>query len=243
MDFYRALTDNDRGGHGKNWVERRLHQTSHHVRQIKWEEIEDGLKVEVTGRIAPPVLAWGVDTVSTFHFRGDSVSLKIHGKPHGLLLPETFARIGITTAIKGIEAIKWWGRGPGETYNDKKYSQPIGNHTASVDELWVDYEFPQDGGNRTDVRWVEFAGKDGERIMRARFGDLDGASFSAMHYTTKDIDECTHPYQLHKRKREDTVVRLDWKHHGQGGGSCGPPTLPQYQLQVGKEFEFEILLD
>lgn len=244
MDFYRALTDNDRGGHGGQWKERRLHQTTSQARQIKWHLADDGVEVQVAGRIAPPALAWGVDTAWTYSFRGDSLSIRVRGKPGGPYLPETFARVGLTLGLAGVDRVRWWGRGPGESYRDKKLSQQFGNWRAGVDDLWVDYEFPQDGGNRTDVRWVEFRGAAaGGRVLRARFGDLEGASFSAMRYTTKDVDECTHPYELHRRKREDTVVRLDWMHHGLGTGSCGPWTLPQYQLRTDREFDVEILLD
>lgn len=242
MDFYRALTDNDRGGHGKEWQERRLHQTSHHVRQVQWHTDSNTVQVQVTGRIAPPVLAWAVDVVTTYDFHGDALRINVHGKPHGLRLPETFARIGVTVGLDSVSDVKWWGRGPGESYVDKKFSQGFGNWSSNVDDLWVDYEFPQDGGNRTDVRWVEFVGSRG-RVLRARFGDFGGASFSAMHYTTRDVDESTHPYELRKKKREETIVRLDWKHHGLGTASCGPATLPEYQLRTDKEFDFEILLD
>ncbi|TWU74976.1 Beta-galactosidase (Lactase) [Metarhizium rileyi] len=242
MDFYRALTDNDRGGHGREWLERRLHQTSTHVKQVLFRETQDGITVEMKHRIAPPALAWAVDTLWTYHFRGESLAINVKGKPHGLGLPSTFARIGITLGLVGAEQVKWWGRGPGESYRDKKFSQLFGNWASSVDDLWVDYEFPQDGGNRTDVRWVEILG-DKERLLRANFGDLDGASFSAMSYSTKDIDNCTHPHELHKRKREDTLVRLDWVHHGLGTGSCGPWTLPRYSLNADQEFDFDILLD
>ena len=64
-----------------------------------------------------------------------------------------------------------------------------------------------------------------------------------MPYTTRGVDESTHPYELRKKKREDTIVRLDWKHHGLGTASCGPATLPEYQLRTDEEFDFEILLD
>ncbi|KAF4985067.1 hypothetical protein FDECE_16847 [Fusarium decemcellulare] len=190
MDFYRVLTDNDRGGHGNEWLEQRLHQTSHHSKSLV---------------VLLPVLAWAVDVVTTYHFRGDTLRLHVHGKPHGLRLPETFARIGVTA---GVSDVRWWGRGPGESYVDKKLSQCFGNWSSSVDGFSVDYEFPQEDGNRTDVRWVEFAGSKG-RVLRAKFGDIDGASFSAAPYTTRDVDESTHPYELRKRKRDDTVVRLD----------------------------------
>ncbi|PNY26089.1 Evolved beta-galactosidase subunit alpha [Tolypocladium capitatum] len=242
MGFYRALTDNDRGGHGGQWRDRRLHQTTSQVRQIKWHRADDGVEVQVTERIAPPALAWGVDTAWTYSFRGDSLSMRVRGRPGGPYLPETFARVGLTLGLAGVDRVRWWGRGPGESYRDKKLSQRFGNWHAGVDDLWVDYEFPQDGGNRTDVRWVEFR-CGSARVLRARFGALEGASFSAMRYATEDIDECTHPHELHSRRREDAVVRLDWMHHGLGTGSCGPWTLPQYQLRTDREFDVEILLD
>lgn len=248
LGLYRAVTDNDSHGHGREWRDRRLHQVSSDVRNIDIDTISSSgdVQITVTSRIAPPVLAWRVDVTATYTFSpaNDTVHIRIKAKPHGLLLPKTFARFGFTLGIKDVEQVRWWGRGPGESYRDKKQAQLFGRWAVSdVDDLWTDYEFPQDGGNRTDVRSVEFLNESSDRLLRARFGDLDGASFSASHYSTKDIDECTHPYELRERKREDTVVRLDWAHHGLGTGSCGPWTLPEYQLTTDKEFDFEMLLD
>ncbi|KAF7552912.1 hypothetical protein G7Z17_g3971 [Cylindrodendrum hubeiense] len=244
IDFYRALTDNDREIHAKDWIAKRVHQLKHYTREVKWQQTDAGVQVEVKARVAPPVLVWGVDVTWTFTISGETMALKIKGIPQGPNLPEFFPRLGVTIGLTDVAEVSWFGRGPGESYNDKKLSQTFGNWSSTVDDLFVDYEFPQDGGNRTDTRWVQFnsSGADSQRILRARFGDLEGASFTAMHYTGKDLDECTHPYLLHKRKREDTIVRLDWKHHGLGTGSCGPPTLAKYALKV-EEFEVEVLLD
>jgi beta-galactosidase len=46
---------------------------------------------------------------------------------------------------------------------------------------------------------------------------------------------------MKKLKREEVVLRLDYKHHGLGSGSCGPQTLDEYALLTEK-FESEILL-
>lgn len=244
MDFYRAQTDNDSHGHGRKWSDSRLHQTGMHVRQVKWLSISGGAQIEVTARIAPPVLAWCVDTVFTYTFRGDAIHLHVHGKAHGNDLPDTFARYGITAGVKGVTDVRWWGRGPGESYRDKKLSQSVGNWQSNVDDMFLDYDYPQDSSNRTDVRQVEFCGENG-RIFRACFGAQDGASFNALHYNTMDVDIAQHPYELHHKKRHDTVVKLDWMHHGLGGASCGPWTLPQYCLYVNQnqEFDVEVLLD
>jgi len=255
--LYRAVTDNDIGGRfGQNWRSSRLHQIKTHVLKTTWEEKDSGLtEIVVTSRIAAPVLNWSVIAVTTFTFSGRDVGIKVHAKPQGQMLPGTFSRFGLQLGVAGVNNVRWFGRGPGESYCDKKLSQRMGNWAGTVDQLFVDYEYPQDSGNRTDVRWVEFQGTPSTvgpfssetavtpRLMRARFGDLDGASFQALHYTAEDLDAAQHPYELKSKKRDDTIVHLDWVHHGLGTGSCGPATLPQYELRTDQEFKFEILLD
>ena len=257
FDLYRALTDNDRGCEfGRDWLDRRLHQIKDHPVSTTYETGKDAneagiVKIVSRARVAPPVLNWGLETETTFRFDGRAVSIRARAKTAGLLPPRTFSRFGLSLALAECERVRWFGRGPGESYRDKKLSQRMGNWEASVDDLFVDYEFPQDGGNRTDVRWVEFlGGKAGgpmnvgdEILLRADFGGSDGASFQALHYSTADLDESTHPFELHKRKREDTIVHLDWFHHGLGTGSCGPPTLPQYELKTDQEFEVGLVLE
>jgi beta-galactosidase len=253
--LYRALTDNDAGGRfGQEWRARRLHQIKTHVLRTEWEAKGSGLaEVVATTRVAAPVLNWSVVARTTFRFSGRDLHISVTAKPQGELLPQTFARFGLKFGLARVDKVAWFGRGPGEGYVDKKASQRMGNWEASVDDLFVDYEYPQDGGNRTDVRWVEFSGRpsgaaagegaESARLLRARFGSLDGASFQALHYTTEALDMAKHPYELYKTKREDTLVHLDWAHHGIGTGSCGPATLPQYELKTNRVFEYEILLD
>lgn len=240
LDFHRALTDNDAGCHfGKNWTEKRLSETKPHVRSVTWSASPSSLTITVCARIAPPVFDYSIATTLTYTFTSQHLALRVAGTPQGANLPDTFARIGLTLALHGIERAAWFGRGPGESYRDKKRAQRFGTHAAPVDSLLTDYEFPQETGNRTDVRWVQFSGARGG--VRAAFGDLEDASFSALHYTAADIQEARHPYELHRKKRAETVVRLDWAHHGLGTGSCGPATLEEYELRSGP-FEYEILL-
>lgn len=248
LDFYRALTDNDRGGpFGKEWIDKRVHQTRNHFQKVITVEENNICKIIVHGRVAPPVLAWSVDTVTVFTLTADHCSLRIKATPRGLLLPSSFARFGLTLGLKGVDVVEWFGRGWGESYCDKKMSQNMNTYGTLTNGLLTDYEFPQENGNRTDIRWVEFRkhwGADEKgRLLRARFGDHEGASFSAHRYTARDFDECTHPYELRKRRRDDVIIRLDWYHHGLGTGSCGPATLPKYQLRTDREFNVEVLLD
>lgn len=257
LDMYRALTDNDRGGpFGPEWVDRRVHQTRQHFVRMTTStstktDDEDGSNVTVTiqTRVAPPVLAWSVDATTTYAFSATACLVRVQARPSGALLPSTFARFGLSLGIRGVRVVEWFGRGPQESYRDKKRAQFVNTWGFATDGMAADsYDVPQDGGNRTDARWVELrsawgGGEDKGRLLRARFGDHEGASFAVSRYSTKDVDECMHPYELHKRKREDCIVRLDWYHHGLGTGSCGPATLPQYQLRTDQEFDVELLLD
>ena len=243
LDFYRAQTDNDLPSvFGKDWTEFRLHQTKCHVRSVSWTSGPEGLVVVVNARVAPPVLEWSVDTTFTYTFTSDHLSLNVKGKLCGDSVPSTFARIGLTLGVNGVESASWFGRGPGESYRDKKLSQKFGNYEVSIDKLFTDYEFPQETANRTDTRWVSLNGKDGKKLLKASFGELEEASFTALHYAASDIDAAKHPYELYKKKKEETVLRLDWAHHGLGTGACGPATLPDYELKAG-DFEYEILLE
>ena len=206
LDFYRAQTDNDSPSEfGTSWISAYLHQTKQHVRSVSWTSGKNDLKIVVNARIAPPVLEWSVDATFTYTFTDKHISIHVKGEPKGLNVPPTFARIGLTLSLNGVETAEWFGRGPGESYSDKKLSQRLGTWSAPIDDLFTHYEFPQETGNRTDTRWVHFKGKQGVSL-KAAFGDLDGASFSALNYTTKDIDECKHPYELYKRRKRRRLL-------------------------------------
>jgi beta-galactosidase len=251
LDFYRALTDNDRPQDGEHWLSKRLDQATTTVRSttVSIDQAMSSVKIIVKARIAPPVFEWSVDTTTTFTFRSRSVAIHVVGKPQGINLPRTFARIGLAFSLhSSITQAEWFGRGSGESYKDKKLSQHFGNWTMPIDELFTNYEYPQESGNRTDIRWVRFfddkksAGSASKGGLKASFGTQDGCSFSASHFEMADVDECRHPYELEKKRKDEVIVRLDWDHHGIGTGSCGPKTLPQYEL-LSKDFEFEVLLE
>jgi len=247
LALFRPLTDNDRGcDFGRNWIDRRLHQAKNHFVQTSWSRVANGgIKITVLSRIAPPVLNWSVETTETYTFLGETMHVKVHAKPTGHGLPRAWGRFGLATAVVGCERVKWFGRGPGESYRDSKLSQLVGTWESLADDLWTEYEYPQDGGQRMDVRWVEFTsgGDHPKRLLRARWGDFEGASFQARRYADMDIEQAQHPFELQKKKRGDHVVHLDWDHHGLGTGSCGPETPPQYTLHADREMKMEVLLD
>ncbi|KAK6535409.1 Beta-galactosidase (Lactase) [Orbilia ellipsospora] len=246
LDFYRAVTDNERYNDGHEWKNQRLHQTKPHLQSFEISNnFEAGtVTAKAKYRVAPPICQWSVDTEITYVMSDSGINLHVKGNPRGLRLPRTFARIGLTLTLDpDYTHCKWFGRGPGESYSDSKQAQRFGNWSSQVEDLYTPYEFPQESGNRTDVHWVSFASDEkGKGKITARFGDQPGCSFSALHFTTEDLDKSEHSYELEKRKKKEIYVRLDWAHQGLGSGSCGPKVYKQYEL-LSKPFEFELTLE
>ena len=62
---------------------------------------------------------------------------------------------------RDFDQVTWFGRGPGEAYADTGYGTWVGRFTASVDELQTPYVFPQENGNRSEVRWATLSDASG----------------------------------------------------------------------------------
>jgi beta-galactosidase len=68
-------------------------------------------------------------------------------------------RIGFAYELPDrITDMLWYGRGPHESYEDRKTSAAIGRWRGPIAAQHHDYMRPQETGNKTDVRWMELSG-------------------------------------------------------------------------------------
>jgi beta-galactosidase/evolved beta-galactosidase subunit alpha len=134
-----------------------------------------------------------------------------------------------------MDHVSWYGRGPGECYIDSKQANRMGVYSCMVDDLYTPYVYPQDNGNRTDVRWVSFTYTSGLGLVAV----MPNLNFSAHRFTTQDIEKAQHICDL--IPRDEITLNLDYRHHGLGSASCGPGVLPQYELHP-HEFDFSVRL-
>jgi beta-galactosidase len=249
INIFRAPTDNDIPQDGWDWKDKQLHLAKPSTRKVEW--LQEGLEtfeITVHQRVAPPVLSWSIDCVLVYTFQADGLlSVHVTGTPKGQNLPRTLPRIGLVMELpKHFQHVEWFGRGIGESYRDSKLSQPVGKYIASsIDELWVDYEVPQESANRTDTRSLSLTDGKGTGLL-AQFAEKGSEQrklfdFQVSHYRMKDVAAAHHPHELRRKKREEVVLRLDAQHHGLGSGSCGPRTLDEYSL-LCEPFEFEVIL-
>lgn len=142
-------------------------------------------------------------------------------------------------ASKGLNEVQWYGRGPHETYADRKQSGEIGIYRAAANELAYAYVRPQDNANRSDVRWFALTNSSGGGL---RIDALDKPiSFRALPYTLDDLSSAMHDYELPKGEVSNLFVDSDV--HGVGGdNSWGARTHNPYTLpgNVGRTLKFRI---
>lgn len=240
LGLYRAATQNDRGrrGNGPVWKELLLDKAQMHVKDCRWKVQNDGtIQIETDVRVAPPVLNWACNATLVYTVTPSGVNINVKGSFSGAY-PEFMARLGLTMALPvEFDSVTWFGRGPGESYLDKKDSARFGRWSSSMKEMQTAYEFPQENGNKMDTRWATVwssrAGVGLEARMTSPF------SFSFREHSINELDKAQHPHELCKGNKH--WLNIDYAQHGLGSGSCGPQPFEGYRLRSGP-FEFSASL-
>jgi beta-galactosidase len=237
LDLWRAPTDNDeptrevRDAVAREWRRIGLHRLRHRLIDAGRE----GDAYVVRTRVAPAATDLGV--LVTYRWIGDDerLELAVQTKPVGPwsgVLP----RVGLRMAGPAAwETVQWFGGGPGEAYADSRRAARIGNYTTRIDDLQTPYVFPQENGNRVDVRWARITAPDGSGI---RVDGLPTFDLTARRWTSEDLDAARHTYDL--RPRDRVYVNLDLAQNGLGTASCGPGVLPQYRLAADRGYTFAL---
>jgi len=142
----------------------------------------------------------------------------------------------IITLPAEYENITYFGRGPADTYVDRKLGSPVGLYNTTVTESLFLYGNPQDSGNKTDVRYFALTSDSSDTGILIVANTLIEAS--ALHYSISQIQSAKYPYQLPPNPTY-TYLNVDYGSRGTGGASCGPDTLTKYRLlNTGKDYTY-----
>ncbi len=148
--------------------------------------------------------------------------------------PETLLpRLGYAMMLpKGLQNYTYYGRGPGNNFNDRKASQDVGLYKQTVAGQFIPFPKPQSMGNREDVRWNALTDAAGNGIQ---FVAIDGMmSASAMPWSDIEMTLASHPYEL--PESSGVYVHIDKKVLGLGGASCGQGiTMPEGRVYAGPQ--------
>ena len=165
LTFWRAPTDNDNPFAAKIWRDHGLHMMTQQVRSVQHQHCQD-LEVIVKSWIAPPVLAWGFETTTTYRISSDGrLAIQVRAVPKGTNQPKILPRVGLEMTLpEGCNVAQWFGLGPDQSYRDMKEAGKIGIWERGVDDMMFNYEMPQENGNRTETRWVKVTNEKGSGI-------------------------------------------------------------------------------
>ena len=226
FNSWRAPTDND-VYIAREWRETGLDHLTQRVLSLSYDQPESyllGICVDTV--LAPPSLSplFKVNYTYKFYGSGDII-IGIRILPEKSL-PD-LPRLGLQMRIpESLENMSWYGRGPHENYIDRKQSARVGVYSGSVSDQYVPYIFPQENGNKSDVRWVTFT--DIRGIGLIILGD-PLLNVSAHYFDTQDLDLSKHTFELIRKNY--ITVNLDAEQGGLGSNSCGPRPLEKYLLK------------
>ena len=171
----------------------------------------------------------------------------------GTMMANTFIRPANTGAIlpklgfrlempAGMEELAWYGRGPWDSYVDRKEACLPGIYQSTVTDQYEEYIMPQEHGTKQEVRWIAVTNTEGQGLL---FVAPDQMAASAVHFRPEDNytdqnNRSSHTYQFKSCK--PTVVNLDAVTRGLGNNSCGPDVLDKYELKAANTaFRFFIM--
>jgi beta-galactosidase len=227
-NFWRVPTDNDEG----NWMPSRLSVwrqagPGRTVNKVVAKQPNNQV-VEITVESSLPAGGCGYRNVYTVYGSGEVV-VESSIEASSVKLPN-MPRFGMQMAMPGeFNTMSWYGRGPHETYWDRKTGAAVGEYSGKAAELIHNYVRPQENGNRTDVRWVSLTNEDGVGLLAVGMPLL---SVSAWPYSMWDLEKARH---INEPRHSDKItVNLDYKQMGVGGdNSWGARTHPEYTLGAG----------
>lgn len=123
-------------------------------------------------------------------------------------------RIGLQTQIAGeLDNLSYFGRGPQENYSDRNDGIFLGLWNTTPADMMYQYVYPQENGNRTDVRWISSADDKGRGLV---FLGTQPLSVSAWNTTQAELQDAMHigePAVL----TDSFVLNVDLVQTGVGG--------------------------
>jgi beta-galactosidase len=177
----------------------------------------------------------GFDVTYSYLIQGDGqIGIEVSCTPHGHMT-SWLPKIGLQMQLpKSFQKMQWHGRGPFETYPDRKTGARKGIYQSTVEDAYVPYIIPQDHGNRTDVHWMSVSNEEGIGLLVT--GE-ELFNFSMQKYDLDNLDRSYYAFQL---KDSDAItLNLD---HRVGGVGCTAITVMNKYRVMPEPYHFSFAL-
>ncbi|MEM7374344.1 MAG: glycoside hydrolase family 2 TIM barrel-domain containing protein [Bacteroidota bacterium] len=244
-NFWRPPTDNDLGNNMHKWASiwREAGKQTTSV-LLEKKRLPSGA---ITLLVKYIILTGDNDTNLSLHYTvypNGEILIDYELEANGSNLPP-IPRIGLQFQLPAeFRFMQWYGRGPHETYWDRKSAGKIGIWQGAVWDQLHRYSRPQETGNKTDVRWMSLINQEGWGIMaKAEHAPLSMSAWQlemeALDFVagTKGTASASGLVPLTSKHGADLVPgnliswNIDYRQMGVGGdNSWGRPVHKEYTL-------------
>jgi beta-galactosidase len=237
--FWRVPTDNDEGGGDRSfasrWRKAGLDAFSIKAQDIQMDSVNGRVQMNVNAILS---FKEGSMQLHTRYIFNDKGKLKME---YDLELLNDFpplARVGVEFALPSeYNHIQWLGRGPYESYEDRKESAHVGLYEGAVADQHFPHVMPQENGNKTDVVWMNISGSGGG--IRIEADSL--LNMNVQDYSQNALNDSKKSHEL--TRGDATCVHVDFRQMGLGGDdSWSPRVHPEYQL-TEKRYSFGFTIE
>lgn len=228
LNFFKPMIDNHKQEHEGLWQPAHLQIMQEHFRTLNVELIDGKVEITTTSIIAPPVFDFGMRCSYRYQINAEGqLNLELSGERYGNY-PHVIPVIGLDLGINGeFEQVKYYGRGPEENYQDSKQANMIDVYQTTVADMFENYPFPQNNGNRQNVRWAALTNRNGTGLLVKPQQEIN---FSAWFYTNQNLHQAQHTIELEKSGY--ITLNLDHKLMGLGSNSWGSEVLDSYRVYM-----------
>jgi beta-galactosidase len=236
LDLWRAPIDNDRDFAWEAWTPRWRALGLDRLQERTVSVDAGGDHVTVRTRVAPANRVVAMHTTYSWTAVDDRLRLDLSVRPEGDW-PPVLPRIGLRMALPdSLDEVAWYGLGPGEAYPDSRSGVRLGRWRSSIADMQTPYVFPQENGNRSQVRWAQVSDEEGRGVLVTGHPTFE---LTVRRWSTEQLDRARHTPEL---EPEGLVwLNLDHAHNGLGSSSCGPGVLAEYRLRTAP-VEFSVTL-
>ncbi len=238
---WRAPTDNEMWVR-KKWQERFYDKVTSFCRGISIaSQSENEIVLSASLFLAPPARYSLADIAVTYRFvRGAGLQLEMDVETYLKDAEDFLPRFGVEFKMPAdCEEISYFGRGPVESYEDKRHASRVSVYHTTATENFEHYVRPQENSAHVETRWLEVGNMAGQALLVANTAENATFSFNCSHFEDKQLMDTAHDYEL--VSLAETVVHIDYRNSGVGSNSCGPELAKDFRMNE-KAFRFAFRL-
>ena len=252
-NFWRPPTDNDLGNGMDKWAKIWQEATYNYKAElIKTPEL---IKNDVVYMVQYHLPNDEANVIATYSIKKSGVirvSLNFNANKKDL---PNLPRLGMYLTLSDkFNEISWYGKGPQESYWDRKTGQKLGLFSSVVNDQFHRYSRPQETGNKSDVRWMELSSQDTQlkvtstQLLNASVWpfNMKAIDFSSAEgaQSASGLIPVTKKHGADIKIGETIQWNIDYLQMGVGGDtSWGRLVHPEYTIPANKNYSYSFTIE